>query len=219
MPGLPLPDAAPTARMFGLAHPHFTSPNTMMTRLCILWLAPLLLLGLAAPAQAQRAPVTFGVGYAMNMPNQFLGLSGHVLLPLWGGTGLYFDMKMDTDPPDRSSDFMEAMTHEDAEALGDHWFQDGLSWRNVNVALLHRPTDELMLYGGLGYAQRTAFSEYEERGEQGFYWIADPENDANTVNLLGGAFFRLGPGIWVQLGAESAPRGVTLGVTLSFPRL
>jgi hypothetical protein len=195
-----------------------------MTRHSTLWLAALILM-CAVPAHAQQAPVTFGIGYAASVPSQFVGVSGHVLFPILGApTGLYVDLKFGPSTPEGDPFFVAGMTHEDATGLGDQWFRDELYWRNVNVALMRRFTGELMLYGGMGYARREAFSQYydptipPERGDGGWYWIADPDNDLDTVNFLGGAFFRVGRGLWVQLGAESAPRGFTVGATLSFPR-
>ena len=175
-------------------------------------------------AEAQQAPLTFGFGYAANVPSQAVGFGAHVLFPLWGGTGLYADMKFDPSSPDREASFEPELTHEQAAAFGDRWFQDQASWRTLNLGLIHRFTDELMVYAGAGYARRRAFSEYyddripPERGDRGYYWIEDPENHGDGVNFFGGAFLRVRAGLWVQFGAEAAPPGVTLGLSLSFPR-
>ena len=100
----------------------------------------------------------------------------------------------------------------------DLLFQEQSDWLSINFALVYALGRELALYGGAGYTRERRYREYfdnsQTRGQLGFYWISDSAASGNRVNLLGGAFFRLGRSIMFQTGVEAQPKGVTIGVML-----
>ncbi len=175
------------------------------------------------PVEAQ-APLGFGAGYVINAPQQMAGVGVHLLIPGLYGFGLYLDAKFDPLSDTRDGVLLPGVTHHEAEnVFFDEYFRDESRWQSFNAALLYSVTEELRLYAGAGLTHRDAFTEYwdetHQRGELGYYWIEDPANTGNRVNVLGGAFLRMGRGVYTQFGVESAPRGFTLGLTLSFPRI
>jgi hypothetical protein len=193
----------------------------------------LALWGLALPGaglHAQLEPVGphlrnsayIGIGYVTNVPNTFVGFNLLGLTPkLLGGAGLYADVKFTTSSPGSQSSFLEGVSVEQAEiTFGDQLFEQKSDWLSFNVALVYAVTPELALYGGAGYAKETAYKQYfdnsEIRGEFGFYWIEDPANSGNRVNVLGGGFIRLARFLLFQVGAEAQPLGATLGLTFTF---
>ncbi|HWK89190.1 MAG TPA: hypothetical protein VNP72_04320 [Longimicrobium sp.] len=185
----------------------------------------------ALPAHAQRrgpAPGPLftphvGIGYVINAPNMYVGFSGRVMTGFMGGLGLYVDAKFDTDSPGDDPSFADSLTAAEVEdrIAGQQIFDDEADWQSFNVALVKPVTTELMLYAGAGYARKEGYRQYfdqaRQRGNQGFYWVENDELTGNQVNLLVGAFFRLAPQISAQFGVESAPRGITAGVTYNIP--
>jgi hypothetical protein len=180
----------------------------------------------AGPAFAQRsAPLTLpriGLGVVASAPEQFLGGSAHIITPLLGGLGLYVDAKVDIESPREEDGFIEGLTAQEVDSeFGDELFDHRPSWTNVNVALMRPVSAELIVYAGAGRAKRADYRQYidpeQERGVQGFYWVEDPGTSGTEINLLGGAFFRIGRSLLIQFGAESKPRGVTVGVAYSHP--
>lgn len=175
----------------------------------------------ASHAEAQWGP-RVGVGYVVNAPNQYVGLSGHVLTTVAGGLGFYVDGKItrpsiadhQTFDPNTTAQFVD-------DNYGDIPLGDEEEYRSVNFALMRPLTPELLLYAGAGYTSRTVYVEYqdltEERGRGGFYWVEDPDNAGSGLNVLFGGFFRIGRNVSLQFGAESQPRGVTVGASYAVP--
>ena len=192
-----------------------------MMRNAILIVPGLAILFPAGPVEAQSPPMSYGIGIVANAPRQFTGLGVHFLLPGLRGFGLYLDAKFDPLSDTRDGVLL-AYTRAEAEALGDQWFGDEERWTTFNAALLYEVTDELRLYAGVGPSRQEGFTRYwdevGERGELGYYWIENPDRTGTQINLLGGAFFRIARGFFVQFGLESQPQGYTLGLTLSLPR-
>jgi hypothetical protein len=205
-------------------HPdsHCNRAIVIMMRASLLSLVLVGLLLPFRPAEAQ-APFTVGVGYAANAPRQMAGATVHFIIPGLRGFGLYLDGKFDPGSDTRSGVLLQGVTHQDAETVfRDEWFRDDSRWTTFNAGLLYSVTPELRIYAGAGRVQRDAYTEYwdesMERGDRGFYWIEDPANSGAYVNFLGGAFLRMAPGLFAQMGLESRPRGFTVGGALSFPR-
>ncbi|HEU0014654.1 MAG TPA: hypothetical protein VFQ45_13295 [Longimicrobium sp.] len=185
----------------------------------------------ALPAHAQRRGPTPGplyqphvaIGYVVNAPNMYVGVSGRVMTGFLGGLGLYVDAKFDTDSPRDEANFADSLTVAEVEDRipGQQVFSDEAEWRSFNLALVRPVTTELMVYAGAGLAKKESYRQYfdvdRERGIEGFYWVEDEANTGDEVNFLAGAFFRLAPQISAQFGFETAPRGITVGVTYNIP--
>lgn len=193
-------------------------------------LAALLCLMLpGADLAAQGRPVTglrsrphLGIGYVASVPTTFLGVSVLGLTPkVFGGAGLYADVKLTSGSPGDSPYYLPGVTVEDAEiTYGDMLYQEESDWVSVNVALVYAITGEFAVYGGLGYSKEEHYREYfddtQTRGNLGYYWVADPAGSGNRVNALGGAFVRLARFVLFQFGAQAQPPGVNVGFTLTF---
>jgi len=188
------------------------------------------LLGIASSGASQqpfgsgvnlRTRTHIGIGYAINAPQQLLGFSGFVLGPALGGWGFYADVKFTLDSPRDRDGFEPDITVAEAEGFEDRWVEADGAWTNVNAAAVRVLTDALAIYAGAGYSKEKSFLRYfdgtSERGRFGNYWIDDPDDSGNGVNLLGGAWFRATSRIMFQFGVESAPPGVTVGAAFLLP--
>jgi len=188
------------------------------------------LLTMAAGAPTAAAQThgwsTFGVGYVANAPSMMAGVNAYVLFPALGGFGLYADTKWDVDSPHKDPYFL-TMT---AEQVQDQYTNAQIlaipngqvnSWRSVNVAVIRPVTPALMLYVGGGWARRERFQQFRDSGGQlgqlGLFWAQQVTQTETTVNLMLGAFLRLGRHIAFQTGFEHRPGGFSLGATLKFP--
>lgn len=163
-----------------------------------------------------------GVGYVANIPNQFVGASGHFVSNFWGGMGLYVDAKFDLDSPEDEEGFVDSLTAADVEdRLGDPLLQREGVWTSVNVAVTRAVTPQLVAYAGVGYSDAQEYREYlddtREMGQFGFYKVRDEEASGAKVNILGGLMFQISRTIALQLGGETAPGGFTIGVSYLVP--
>lgn len=182
----------------------------------------LLLPGKAGAQASQQWGSRVGVGYVVSAPNQYVGVSAHVLSTLAGGVGLYFDGKATRPSISSRENFESAWTSRHVDnTFGDLPFSDAHEYRSLNIALLRPMTPELMIYAGAGLTRRTVYVEYldeeRERGRYGVYWVEDTDAAAEGVNALAGAFFRIGRNMSLQFGFETQPGGVTVGAAYSLP--
>ena len=159
-----------------------------------------------------------GVGYVVNIPNTFVGFTALGMTPkLFGGAGVYADVKFTTSSPGSDLYYLSGISVQQAEGtFGDQFFREQSDWLSINFALVYALGRELAVYGGAGYTRERRYREYfddsQSRGELGFYWISDSAASGNRVNLLGGAFLRLGRSVMFQMGVEAQPKGATVGV-------
>lgn len=163
-----------------------------------------------------------GVGYTANIPNQFVGVSAHVITDILGGAGLYVDAKFATESPEDKDGYLPDLTAEDVEAAGgDQQLRAQGAWQSVNAALMYALTSQLAVYGGAGLVNGTEYREYydpdRELGRAGVYWVRDEEASGSDVNLLGGVFFQVAESLAIQFGGESKPGGFTLGISYLIP--
>jgi hypothetical protein len=163
-----------------------------------------------------------GVGYVANVPNQFVGASGHFVSSFMGGMGLYVDAKFDLDSPEDDEKFIDSLTAADVEnTLGDQLLRRDGVWTSVNVAVTRAVTPQLVAYAGVGYSDAQEYVEYldeqREMGMLGFYTVHDEEASGGQVNFLGGVMFQISRTVALQLGGETAPGGFTVGVSYLVP--
>lgn len=173
------------------------------------------------PAAVLDAP-QFGVGYVASAPDLMGGISGYVILPRMGGIGLYADVKFDLDDPTGDLAFRKGMTPAEVEAglEGVRYIKRESSWRSFNAALVRPLNPSFIVYGGAGYSRRTSYRLYEQVAfDVGQALIVkDPGGGEGRVNLLAGVLLRLSSLMSSQLGIETQPRGLTVGVSLRLPR-
>lgn len=189
------------------------------------------LLAAASPAAAQAGvpgaeprvfEPRFGIGYVMNMPNQFAGASAHVLTGFWGGMGVYVDAKFDLDSPEDEEGYLDSLTAREVDdRVGDQLFHTEASWKSVNVALVRAVGPQLAVYAGAGLADNTNYRQYlDETGQMGrlgYYWVRDEERSGTEVNYTAGGIFQLTRSLGFQVGFETTPRGIALGGTYLVP--
>ena len=181
---------------------------------------------MARPAGGQELDrVRFGIGYVANAPSQMVGVGGYVLLPVYGGLGLYVDVKGDIDDPSGDRAFDGSMTAEEVENdpryAGTRFLKRETSWRrSYNVALVRPVNPYLMVYGGAGFSQGEEYALYDvPQGDAGrALWVRDPRGDQEGVNIMIGLILRVLPSVSSQLGIETQPGGVTAGLSLRLPR-
>lgn len=189
------------------------------------------LLAAAAPAQAQigvpgaRERVMeprFGIGYVANMPNQAAGASVHVLTEFLGGMGVYVDAKFDLNSPEDEVGFLDSLTAREVDdRIGDQLFHSDASWKSVNVALVRALGPQFVVYAGAGLADGTQYRQYLDEtgqmGEFGYYWVRDEDASGTQVNFLAGGIFQLTRAFAFQVGFDTQPRGIALGVMYLVP--
>lgn len=175
-----------------------------------------------APAASQlfeTAPTILSVGYVTNTPNMFFGVGGSLLHGDWG---IYVDYKWSHDDPRSDQQFIENWTPAQvtSEFPDDQLVRTFDRWRSFNVALVRR-LGAYAVYVGAGQANGDQFVEYRseelDRGYGGYYWLEDGEADTTEANILFGGMFQIMPSLIVQLGYETQPGGVTVGVMLANP--
>lgn len=189
------------------------------------------LLALAGqPALGQTGPqpldgVQFGVGYVANAPQAMAGVSGYVIVPRWGGIGLYVDAKIDVTGPSKERGYDPQVTVAQIQGgqFGEELIKSEGSWRSANAAVLHPITPFLALYGGGGVAQKRHFRLYQVNrnsgvGVGGVVWAEDPQAEETRVNIMAGMVMRLTARVSSHFGVETQPRGLTVGASLRLPR-
>jgi hypothetical protein len=186
-----------------------------------------LALAAAAPGHAQVVPREdftnaryYTLGYVVNAPRVLIGGGATLLNPT--GIGFFANVKLSSDSPGGRSNFMPDVTVDQAfNEFGDFQFRDESSWLVFSGGVTRVLSPELAVYAGAGLARREYYREFEDpsggRGEFGYYWVEDTEFSGDFVNVLGGLFFRAGRNLIMQFGAESQPRGMTIGVHYGLP--
>jgi hypothetical protein len=177
---------------------------------------------LSAQGEGRVFQPRMGVGYVANVPNQFVGASGHFVSSFMGGMGLYVDAKFDLDSPEDDEKFIDSLTAADVEnTLGDQLLRRDGVWTSVNVAVTRAVTPQLVAYAGVGYSDSQEYVEYldeqREMGMLGFYTVRDEEASGGQVNFLGGVMFQISRTVALQLGGETAPGGFTIGLSYLVP--
>jgi len=163
-----------------------------------------------------------GVGYVVDAPSQLNGIGGFVFGPWLDGWGVYLDAKRTHESRRNESGFIDNITVAEAETeFRDRGMGADHHWTGVNAAVVRVVSGGLAVYGGAGYAKKTAFRRYydetQTRGAFGTYWIEDPMASGTRLNVLAGAFFRASRRLVLQLGLEGAPRGASVGAYLTQP--
>ncbi len=177
----------------------------------------------AAPAAAQNVTRTrVGIGYVAGAPDLLAGGAAYVILPVAGGLGVYVDAKRDASSPARKSNYEPGLTAQQVESqLGDEYGFSTDSWRTFDVALIRPIRPALSVYAGAGYAGKKRYSEYYDstgtRGLVGHYWVEDKSGATSTVNVMAGLMLRMSRFLNAQMGVESAPGSVTVGLSVVLP--
>jgi hypothetical protein len=156
---------------------------------------------------------SIGVGYSASTPEAPLGFCAFSLNS--NGPGLYLDIKAGVPMISRRDDYYGSISVRQAEAWGDVLQSEESNWLSLNVGLTYRPTASVAVYGGLGYSWCSCYRQYYDEfhilGSNGDYWVDAPGGDSG-INAIAGILLPVGQRWGLQLGGETMPRGVTVGV-------
>jgi hypothetical protein len=184
-------------------------------------LALLMLPGTHAAAQ-DAPPLRFGVGIVANAPDQMAGAS--VMVMSAKGFGIYADVKFNVDAASREESFDGTRTalEIENEVDGVTFVDSQDSYQSFNAALVYQATPALQAYAGAGIANMTRYRQYRDPSEQlgmaGFFWVEGPDEARTFTNFLVGIFMRVSPRVSLQTGYETAPKGLTMGASVRFPK-
>ena len=192
---------------------------------CALLLA---LTGAQLSGQADPPVITttqFGIGYVANAPDLLLGGSAYVILPKWGGIGLYVDAKFDSSAPSDERGYDATVTAADVEGEveGSAFNRAESTWWSANAAVVRPFTRYFAAYIGGGVVTRTVFKLYTVPldapvGFGGVVWAEDPRDEETGFNFMIGGITRMTSHVSAQFGYETQPGGVTAGLSLRIPR-
>jgi len=160
------------------------------------------------------------LGYAANIPNQYLGFTFGFSRPrTWG---LFLEYKMDLTTLEIAPYLSENLTVEDVE---DIFYADTLkdsrySWISVNGGITWPINDRFCSYLGLGASFHKAYRQYREPytggiSADGSYWVRDDANSTVNFNATGGVYCKLGRYFYLQLGGDIRPLGLAVGLGLA----
>ncbi len=175
-----------------------------------------------APPPLQHAQ--FGIGYTANLPDVQVGGSAYVLLPRWGGIGLYVDAKFGVGGPSSQRGYDTSVTATQIEDnLGGTFVKEEASWWSANAALMRPLSPYFTVYLGGGVAHQTSYRLYNvdrtlDVGVGGLVWARDTRGDAYRPNVMLGMITRLTARVSAHFGYETEPDGVTAGLSLRLPR-
>jgi hypothetical protein len=148
----------------------------------------------------------------------------YVLLPKWGGVGLYLDGKLDISSPEDERGYDPDITAAEVEndVAENSFILDEGSWRGFNAALMRPISPFLTVYAGAGVARKTVYSLFNvpndsNVGVGGVVWAEDPEREETGVNLMGGFMMRMTSRFTAHFGGETKPGGFTAGLSLRLP--
>jgi hypothetical protein len=207
-----------------------TSIRTPGAGAALTW-AALLLVASASPANAQRAAPTgtpdirmvpySGLGYSANLPGVITGLGIFHLEPRWG-LGVFANVHYSLDSPEGDAFFFDDRTAEEARDDAHMALREREVYRSVSAGVIWPFDPEIAAYVGLGFTRERIFEEFEdplqEMGDFGHYWVEDPTQERDGVNVTAGLFFQAGRHLFFRVGGELFPLGGSLGVYAAIPR-
>lgn len=173
------------------------------------------------PDPGLRGRTHLGGGYAVSLPSQMLGFNVVVISPALRNWGFYADFKTTLESRTDEITYDGDMSVDEAAGFGDRLIKRESEWKTFNAGIIRVVLPALALYAGAGTSKETALRRYLDetatRGVLGTYWIDDPEASGRRVNAMAGAWFRILPSFLVQFGAETKPRGATVGISYILP--
>lgn len=171
--------------------------------------------------KAERSPTAFysrnyGIGVVTNLPKEYAGLGVYSIND--GTVGVFFDIKGDFNSPEDQDNFYSNISVNMAEeTFGDGIIKKKGSWLSINGGLTLMVTTDGALYGGLGVSYYSEYRQYYDPthilGDSGKYWIDNPKGDKTYTNFLCGIILKTSPNMAFQIGYESKPSGVTVGLS------
>ncbi len=160
------------------------------------------------------------LGYAANIPNQYVGFNlGFTRPRTWG---IFLDFKMNTASLEIAPYLYDDLSVYDEEqtirSLSDTFIGVRDSWISVNTGITRPLNDRFCSYLGLGVSFHRVYRQYYEiygsMGDNGYFWINDDANSTVNLNVTGGVYYKLGRYFYLQLGGDLRPLGLVAGLGL-----
>ena len=165
-----------------------------------------------------------GVGWAVVLPDAFLGVGGFHLLGR-SNWGAYADGKRTHSSRTSDKQYLKHLTVASVEAqLQSHRRREVARWEEwlfLNLALVRAITPQLALILGGGAAKKLTIQEYldptEERlTDSGFYYVRDDADSGWRPNAVVMALIQSTEQVGITAGFESSPKSLSLGAFLVF---
>ena len=158
------------------------------------------------------------LGYAANIPNQYVGFNlGFTRPKTWG---IFLDFKMNTTSLEIAPYLYDDLTVDYVEEFytADTLKDNRSSWVSINCGMTRPLNNSFCTYLGLGAAFHKAYLQYREpydgMGDHGYYWINDDANSTINLNVTGGIYYKLGHYFYLQIGGDLNPLGLVAGLGL-----
>jgi len=153
-----------------------------------------------------------GMGYVGNMPTKWMGLC--LFNTSSEGVGLYLSMTGSVPMVSGRDDFYDDISVLEAEGWGDSLLGEEDTWLSWDLGVTRVLSSSTALYVGVGYTMHNDYYNYYDEfhilGTDGNYWV---EGDtAEFLNVFGGLMVALGQNWGLQVGADTRPGGVSVGV-------
>jgi len=161
------------------------------------------------------------LGYAANIPNQYLGFTlGFTRPKTWG---IFLDYKMNTASleiaPYLYGDLSVYDEEQTIRSLSDTFIGVRDSWISVNAGITRPLNDRFCSYMGIGISFHRVYRQYYEiygnMGDNGYFWINDDANSTVNLNATGGIYCKLGRYFYLHLGGDTRPLGLVAGLGLA----
>ena len=197
--------------------------NEMINRYLLALVAGIILVAIAGgPAAAGKvAPIPegglVGATWVTNIAaGQYFGLTIFKLRPRQAGW--FIEGKFGRRMTYESSDYYENISISEAEGWGDSFLKEDESYDTFDVGLTFAYTNAFALYLGIGLSEVDSYRQYHDDfgilGDNGDYWI-DGSMNGTKMNTVGGAIIRTSDTVLLQIGCDSQPKGLNIGVGIT----
>jgi len=153
-----------------------------------------------------------GLGFTANVPRQTLGC---VIVYSW----TYADVKVSRNFLGIWRDTYESISVPEAVyEFGDSLINSARTYKTVDAGLQARLSHRTTAYLGLGVTETRHLYQFLDDfrilGRNGQYWV-EHEVDYG-INVNGGVYLRVAGPLYGQIGFNTNPRGLDLGVAIIF---
>ncbi len=170
-------------------------------------------------AQVPQQPLRSGVGWAMVMPEAFLGVGAFHVFGA-SGWGVYADGKRTYGSRKNDDSYFSGETVASVEAQFPLERREEVDtsdeWIFVTAGLVRTLSPTLAIVLGGGVARQSVIQEYLDRTEaritsSGFYFVENEAASGWKGNGAVHAIIRVGPNMALSTGLETAAQSISLG--------
>lgn len=181
-----------------------------------LLIALLLCGGSLLPAQAQNEAqnpnATFSIHAVSNITRAPVGVGIH-----WsrrGKLGGYIEARVsESGEPENS--YLPGLNEQTVIDAGNLRLRERESWRIINAGVTYGVDERMSVFGGIGFSSGASYNRYDDPNSTfnngNAFWVTD-EDRGGGLNLNGGIVFRFNPSLVAEVGLDTRPFGLTLGL-------